>query len=47
MASMSVYTKKLHKTAYHLATFNEPLTSEATTELPPHVIEEPLPDPAG
>ncbi len=27
--SLSVYTKKLNKTVYHLATFNEPVTKSA------------------
>ena len=42
---MTVYTKKVQKAAYHLATFNEPLTELASAELPAHVIEEPLPEP--
>ena len=41
---MSVYTKKLNKIVYHLATFNEPLTKESITRLPAHVIEEPAPE---
>ena len=41
---MSVYTKKLNKIVYHLATFNEPLTQESITRLPAHVIEEPAPE---
>ena len=45
MSSLSVFTKKMPKTSYHLATFAEPLTKEAGGELPPHVIEEPLPEP--
>ena len=39
--SMPVYTKKLNKITYHLATFSEPLTKQATSNLPRHIIEEP------
>ena len=39
--SLGVYTKKLSKVVYHLASFNEPLSREATANLPSHVIEEP------
>ena len=41
---MPVWTKKLNKTIYHLATFNEPLSKEATDKLPAHIVEEPAPE---
>lgn len=42
ISSLSVYTKKLNKVVYHLATFNEPLSKKASASLPAHVIEEPV-----
>jgi len=36
---MPVYTKKMLKTQYHLATFNKPVTRSAS--LPAHIIEQP------
>ena len=48
LSSMPVYTKKLHKSVYHLATFNEPLQKEAVNrEFPAHVIELPAADVQG
>ena len=44
LSSLSVFTKKLNKTVYHLATFNEPLTKEAANNLPAHIVEEPVAD---
>ena len=39
--TIPVFTKKQKNLKYHIATFNEPLTQEATTKLPTHLIEEP------
>ncbi len=39
---MKVYTKKMSKVSYLLATFNEPLTKEGVSNLPSHVVEEPV-----
>ena len=44
LKSMAVYTKKLNKTVYHLATFNEPLSKKSTSALPSHIVEEPALD---
>jgi hypothetical protein len=39
---LKVFTKKMSKASYLLATFNEPLTEEGVGALPAHVIEEPV-----
>jgi hypothetical protein len=39
---MKVFTKKMNKVSYLLATFNEPLTQEGISNLPAHVVEEPV-----
>lgn len=43
LRTLKVYTKKLNKTSYHMATFNEPLCSAENhvENLPQHIIEEP------
>ena len=41
ITSLNVYTKKQSKVVYNLATFSEPLSRQATSNLPAHVIEEP------
>ena len=37
--TINVYTKKMVKNQYHLATFNKPITD--SSKLPAHVIEKP------
>ena len=44
-STMPVYSKKLSKTVYHLATFTEPLTNIPTGQLPDHVVEERVDEP--
>ena len=44
ISSVGVFTKKLNKAVYHLASFNEPLTQQACARLPAHIIEEDLPE---
>lgn len=39
---MKVFTKKMSKISYLLASFNEPLTTEGVSNLPAHVVEEPV-----
>ena len=43
LRTLKVYTKKLNKTSYHMATFNEPLcpADSQVQNLPQHIIEEP------
>jgi len=38
---LKVFTKKMNKVQYCLATFNEPLCQEGVNALPAHIIEEP------
>jgi hypothetical protein len=39
---LKVFTKKMNKIQYCLASFNEPLTQDGIQNLPAHVIEQPV-----
>lgn len=41
--TVHIYTKKLLKTQYHLASFNKPLTEGQ--QLPAHIVEQPAEEP--